>query len=239
MSSLGHIIVVDDEPIIQKMVQQYLTKEGYRVSTADGGSALRRLLDKDPADLIILDLNMPEEHGFSILAHIRQTSNAGVIILTSSDDEVNQVVGLELGSDDYVSKSSDMRQLLARVRSVLRRVKASPVEQIDAEQTVFQFDGWRLDPSARQLLKPDGSELCLTTLEFDLLSALVESAGRVLNRDQLLEITRNRDWSPYDRSVDNSISRLRQKLEINSKSPKIIKTVRGVGYVFASKVMRV
>lgn len=240
MNELAHIVVVDDNPVICGLIDRYLTREGYRVSTAGGGEAMRDVLATDPADLIILDLSMPEEHGFSILTELRKQSDVGVIILTGSESDIDQVVGLELGADDYVSKPADLRQLLARVRSLLRRTKAaSGADTASAGGDVVTFDGWRLDPTARQLISPDGVEVRLTTAEFDLLAAFAGSANRVLNRDQLLDMTQNRDWSPYDRSIDNSISRLRQKIEADPKNPKLIKTVRGVGYVFAAKVARV
>ena len=239
MNLSAHIVMVDDDLVIRKLVEKYLTKQGYRVSTADGGAAMRHILERESVDLVILDLSMPEEHGFGLLTEIRKSSDVGVIILTGSETEVDEVVGLELGADDYVAKSGDMRQLLARVRSVLRRTKSVADRRPKDDGPVLEFAGWRLDPTARQLLSPDGSEVALTTAEFDLLSALVTRANRVLNRDQLLDITQNRDWSPYDRSIDKLVSHLRQKIEVDSRHPKLIKSVRGVGYIFAAKVSRV
>ncbi len=238
MVDSAHIVVVDDDPSIREVVYEYLAEHGYRVSTADGGAAMRRILERESVDLVILDLTMPEEHGFDVLSAIRKTSNAGVIILTGTGDPIDHVVGLELGADDYVPKPCDMRQLLARVRSVLRRIRPQTEGDLDIGGSVIEFDGWRFDPAARQLFSPDSSEVALTTAEFDLLTALVDGANRVLNRDQLLDITQNRDWSPYDRSIDTLVSRLRRKLEADPKAPKLIKTVRGVGYLFTSKVTR-
>ncbi len=238
MAEAAHIVIVDDDPVIREVVHEYLTGRGYRVSTADGGAAMRRILEREPVDLVILDLTMPEEHGFEILHAIRKTSDAGVIILTGTGEPVDEVVGLELGADDYVSKPCDMRQLLARVRSVLRRIKPQTKGDLDSDGSVIEFDGWRLDPTARRLFSPDRSEVALTTAEFDLLTALVDSANRVLSRDQLLDVTRNGDWSPYDRSIDTLVSRLRRKLGADPKAPKLIQTVRGVGYVFTPKIKR-
>ena len=237
MSEQAHIVVVDDDPLIRDLVDDYLTSEGYRVSKADSGQAMRDVLAADPADLIILDLSMPGEHGFSLVAELRKQSDVGIIIFTGSESEVDQVVGLELGADDYVSKPTDLRQLLARVRSVLRRTKATHgAAAASVGGDVVTFDGWRLDRAARQLFAPDGAEVALTTVEFDLLATFIDSANRVLSRDQLLDMTHDREWSPYDRSIDNSISRLRQKIEAEPRKPKLIKTVRGVGYVFTAKV---
>ena len=237
MSDYAHIVVVDDDPIICSLVDCYLSGEGYRVSKADGGKAMRAVLATDPADLIILDLSMPEEHGFSLLAELRRESDVGIIILTGSESEVDQVVGLELGADDFVSKPADLRQLLARVRSVLRRTKAARgAGTTSLGGDVVTFDGWRLMRAARRLFAPDGAEVSLTTIELDLLTSFIDNANRVLNRDQLLDMTHDREWSPYDRSIDNSISRLRHKIEAEPNKPQLIKTVRGVGYVFTAKV---
>ncbi len=237
MSEQAHIVVVDDDPLIRDLVDDYLTSEGYRVSKADSGQAMRDVLAADPADLIILDLSMPGEHGFSLVAELRKQSDVGIIIMTASESEVDQVVGLELGADDYVSKPTDLRQLLARVRSVLRRAKAtSDTGVASAGGDFVTFDGWRLDRVARRLFAPDGAEVSLTTIEFDLLTAFIDNANRVLNRDQLLDKTHDREWSPFDRSIDNSVSRLRHKIEADPKKAQLIKTVRGVGYVFTAKV---
>ncbi len=239
MSRSAHILVVDDDLVIRELVEAYLTKQGYQVSTADGGAAMRRVLEREPVNLIILDLAMPDEHGFSLLAEVRKTSDVGIIILTGSEASVDEVVGLELGADDYLAKPGDMRQLLARVRSVLRRTKSAADGDPEVARSVLEFAGWRLDQTARQLFSPDGSEVALTTAEHDLQLALVTRANRVLNRDQLLDLTQNRDWSPYDRSIDKLVSQLRHKIEDDSRNPKHIKTVRGVGYVLTAKVARI
>ena len=179
MNDPAHIVVVDDDPDIRDELDEYLTRHGYRVSTADGGAAMRRVIEREPADLIVLDLTMPGEHGLTLVSAIRKTSNAGIIILTGTGDPVDQVVGLELGADDYVAKPCDLRALLARVRSVLRRAGGAAGDAARDDDPVLAFAGWRLDPSARRLTSPDGGETALTTAEFDLLCAFVERAGHV------------------------------------------------------------
>ena len=242
MSSPEHIVVVDDDPDIRDELDEYLTRHGYRVSLAEDGAALRRVIEGAEADLILLDLIMPGEHGLALIGDIRKTSNAGIIILTGTGDAVDQVVGLELGADDYISKPCDLRALLARVRSVLRRAGGAggdtAGEAAGEPSEIAEFAGWRFDLAARRLATEDGGEVALTTAEFDLLRVFVERAGRVQNRDQLLDATQGRDWSPYDRSIDNLISRLRRKIEADPAKPQLIKTVRGAGYVFTPKVTR-
>ncbi len=238
MTEPAHILVVDDEADIRDELQEYLVQNGFRVSTADGGPAMRRILDRKPTDLIILDLTMPGEHGLDLVGGIRTRSNAGIIILTGTGHAVDQIVGLELGADDYISKPFNSRELLARVRSVLRRVGGATDAGSEEDEAALQFVGWSFNLSARQLISPENSEVPLTTAEFDLLAAFVKNANRVLNRDQVLGITQERDWSPFDRSVDILVSRLRRKIEADLKKPKLIKTVRGTGYVFTPKVRR-
>ena len=246
MSKSAHIVVVDDDPDIRDELDEYLTRHGYRVSLAEGGAALRRVIEEGPADLILLDLTMPGEHGLALVGDIRKTSNAGIIILTGTGDAVDQVVGLELGADDYVSKPCDLRALLARIRSVLRRAGGAggdtagdtAGDTVCEPSEIAEFAGWRFDIAARRLAAEDVGEVALTTAEFDLLRVFVERAGRVQNRDQLLDSTRGRDWSPFDRSIDNLISRLRRKIEADPAHPQLIKTVRGAGYVFTPKVTR-
>lgn len=243
MAGPQHIVVVDDDPDIRDELDEYLTRQGYRVSLAEDGAALRRVMADSPADLILLDLTMPGEHGLALVGEIRRTSNAGIIILTGTGDAVDQVVGLELGADDYVLKPCDLRALLARVRSVLRRVGGDTADETAGEPAEFageiaEFAGWRFDLAARRLVAENGGEVALTTAEFDLLRVFVGSAGRVLSRDQLLDATQGRDWSPFDRAIDNLISRLRRKIETDPKEPRLIKTVRGAGYVFTANVTR-
>ncbi len=197
---------------------------------------MRRLLERESADLIIMDLTMPEEDGLTLVKSIRKTSNAGIIILTGKGDPVDRVVGLEIGADDYVSKPCNMRELLARVRSVLRRTGGVTDAGFGGDESWLEFAGWKLSLPMRQLISPNNAEVPLTTAEFDLLVAFIRNKRRVLSRDGLLDLTQNRQWSPFDRAIDNLVGRLRKKIEIDPKNPKLIKTVRGVGYVFTHDV---
>jgi len=228
----AHLLIVDDDPDLRETLQDYFTESGYRVSTARDGGSMRRVLERDNIDLAIVDLNLPGEDGFTLVAELRRISLAGIIMLTGSDERVNEVVGLELGADDYISKPCEMRHLAARVRAVLRR--AAPAPMATEARQVIGFAGWALDLAARDLTAPDGKQVPLTTAEFDLLAAFATRPHRVLNRDQLLEILHGREWTPYDRSIDNLISRLRRKLRDDPKRPKLVKSVRGVGYVFTA-----
>ncbi len=238
MAEPAHILVVDDDPDTRDELHGYLTAKGYRVSTADGGVAMRQALERQPADLIILDLMMPGEHGLSLVGELRKTSDVGIILLTGTGDDVDHVVGLELGADDFMSKPCNLRQLLARVRTILRRVQGGVAPATAPAQSRLGFEGWVLDLSKRRLTSVQDDEVALTTAEFDLLAGMAMSANRVLSRDRLLEMIHGREWSPLDRSVDNLVSRLRRKVEADAKAPKLIKTVRGVGYVFTPKVER-
>ena len=234
-----HVVVVDDEPDIRRELEEYLTGHNYRVSTADGGAAMRDILERQPADLIIMDLMMPVEDGLTLVNSIRKTSNAGIIILTGKGDPVDRVVGLELGADDYVSKPCNLRDLLARVRSVLRRAAGAIDDDSGGEETWLAFGDWRLNLDARQLLSDSNAEIPLTTAEFDLLAAFVKNRRCVLSRDRLLDLTHGRHGSPFDRVMDNLVSRLRRKLGCDPKNPAFIKTVRGVGYMFSPAVTKV
>ncbi len=231
-----HIVVVDDDPDTRDELQEYLTRQNYRVSTADGGTAMRQLLERESADLIIMDLTMPEEDGLTLVKSICKTSTAAIIILTGKGDPVDRVVGLELGADDYVSKPCDLRELLARVRSVLRRAEGVTDDGFGGDGSWLEFAGWKLSLPMRQLISPNNAEVPLTTAEFDLLMAFIRNKRRVLSRDGLLDLTQNRQWSPFDRAIDNLVVRLRKKIEIDPKNPSLIKTVRGVGYVFTHDV---
>ncbi len=238
MTSSAHVVVVDDEPDIRRELKEYLTRHNYRVSTADGGAAMRHILERQSADLIIMDLTMPEEDGLTLVKSIRERLNAGIIILTGVGDPVDRVVGLELGADDYISKPCDLRELLARVRSVLKRAPGAIDGDFDDGDTWFEFGGWRLNLDTRQLMSRNHIEILLTTAEFNLLTAFVRNRRCVLSRDRLLDLTHNRDGSPFDRVIDNLVSRLRRKIESDPKSPSFIKTLRGVGYVFTPKVTK-
>jgi DNA-binding response OmpR family regulator len=237
----AHIVVVDDDPAIRRMLTRYFEGEGFRISAAESGSAMRALLASERVDLVLLDLVLPGEDGIQLAKEIRAQSKIGIIMLTGRSDMVDRVVGLEVGADDYIAKPFHLREVHARVKSLLRRLASAGTgfeepQSAGATEKIIQFDGWRLNPGRRQLTSPEGAEVPLTTGEFDLLLAFTQRAGRVLDRDILMEVTRGRDWEVFDRSVDAQVSRLRKKIEPGLRSPKLIKSVRGVGYVFTGKV---
>jgi DNA-binding response OmpR family regulator len=236
MSDIGHILVVDDQREICDMVQEYLSGEGYRVSVAHEGSGMRRALTQSPVDLVILDLMLPGEDGLTLARSLREESNVGIIILTGRGETVDRIIGLEMGADDYLPKPFHLRELLARVKSVLRRVSSRAAERPLAARTRARFAGWHLDLSSRELYAPSGDEVRLTTGEFDLLAAFVNNANQVLTRDRLLDLARNREAGPFDRTIDVQVGRLRRKLEDDPQKPALIKTVRGTGYIFTPPV---
>ncbi len=233
----GHIVVCDDEPDIRDTVGEYLELQGYRVSRADGGPALRALVDAEPVDVVILDIMMPGEDGLSLARFLRERGDTAIIMLTASGETVDRIIGLEMGADDYLAKPVDLRELLARIKAVLRRTAA---QQSGAKKTstgggqdTVEFGDCVLDLEQHKLFDAGGEEIAITAMEFNLLKVFSQHAGRVLNRDQLLEMAHDRDWDPFDRSIDIRISRLRKKIESDPSKPQIIKTVRGVGYIFS------
>jgi two-component system OmpR family response regulator len=236
MSDNGHILVVDDQKEICDVVQEYLTGEGYRVSTANDGSGMRRALGQSHIDLVILDLMLPGEDGLTLARGLRDESGIGIIILTGRGETVDRIIGLEMGADDYLPKPFHLRELLARVKSVLRRVQSRTGEPGQTTRSHAQFAGWSLDLSSRELMSPGGEEVRLTTGEFDLLAAFVNNPNQVLSRDRLLDLARNREAGPFDRTIDVQVGRLRRKLEEDPQNPSLIKTVRGSGYIFTPTV---
>lgn len=233
MSEREHIIVVDDEADVRETFGEYLSMRGYEVSLADSGKALRDCLGRKPADLVLLDLNLPGEDGLTLARFLREETEAAIIMVTAADEAVDRVIGLELGADDYVGKPCDLRELAARVKSVLRRKsRPEPVKAVGGETRRVAFGSFVLDLDGHELLSDDGSVVELTTMEFDLLAAFVGHPNRVLTRDQLLDMAHHRRWDPFDRSIDIRIARLRRKIERDPQKPEIIKTVRGAGYIF-------
>ena len=229
----AHVVVVDDERDIRDTVEEYLTLHGYRVSSADGGAALRRLVADEAVDLVVLDINMPGEDGLSLARFLREQGRVGIIMLTAAGETVERIVGLEMGADDYMAKPFDLRELLARIKAVLRRraaETAAPATPGDNRQV--RFGACRLDLDAHKLFDAAGGEIAITAMEFDLLKAFAEHPNRVLNRNQLLDLAHNRSWEPFDRSIDIRIARLRRKVERDPAKPQAIKTVRGAGYLF-------
>jgi len=239
MSDNGHILVVDDQKEICDVVQEYLSSEGYRVSTAHDGGGMRRVLSQASVDLVILDLMLPGEDGLTLARSLRdEQSGIGIIILTGRGETVDRIIGLEMGADDYLPKPFHLRELLARVKSVLRRAQQRTGERTASgpSRSRASFAGWNLDLSSRELLSPQGQEVRLTTGEFDLLAAFVHNANQVLTRDRLLDLARNREAGPFDRTIDVQVGRLRRKLEDDPQNPNLIKTVRGSGYIFTPSV---
>jgi two-component system, OmpR family, response regulator len=237
MQSAPHILIVDDHREIRDLVSRALTKEGFRVSAAADGRAMHKVLADSRIDLILLDLMLPGEDGLSLCRTLRAGSNLPIIMLTAKGDEIDRVIGLEMGADDYLPKPFGSRELVARIRAVLRRSQeTSSRSKSSGRPKQYHFDRWRLDVGARELLRDDGVTLPLSTGEYDLLVALVERPQRVLSRDQLLDLARGRAANALDRSIDTQISRLRKKLERDPADPKIIKTVWGGGYMFTPTV---
>lgn len=238
MTSAPHIAVLDDEVDITLLLANYLQGHGYRVTQLHDGAALRSLMAADPADLVLLDLGLPGEDGFSIARHMRENWRCGLVIVTGRGDPVDKVVGLEVGADDYVTKPFDLRELAARVKAVLRRLTpdASAAAAAPTPPERLRFAGWRLDTAARSLSNAQGEAVALTTGEFDLLCAFARHPGRVLSRDFLLEQTRGREAAPFDRTIDVQVGRLRKKIEANADDPQLIKSVRGAGYILVPPV---
>jgi two-component system OmpR family response regulator len=230
-----HILVVEDDREISTLVARYLRANDCRVTVVADGGEMDRCLADETVDLIVLDLMLPGEDGLSICRRLRRTGRIPIVILTARADEGDRIAGLELGADDYLGKPFSPRELLARIRAVLRRTSGEGPGEA-SRYAVHVFDGHRLEVAARRLLNADGAEVALTGAEFDLLRVLVERPGRVLSRDRLLELTQGRVAGPFERSVDILISRIRRKIEINPHHPEIIRTVRAGGYIFAATV---
>jgi DNA-binding response OmpR family regulator len=227
------ILVCDDELDVREMVREYLMKRGFKVSTAGNGNELRAVLSSGGIDLIILDINMPGEDGLSVLRSLRPENQIPVVMLTAAGEVVDRIIGLEMGADDYLGKPVDLRELEARIKAVLRRKDgvSSTSEKTSSGDTA-QFGDYVLHIEAAKLMSDDDTEIQLTAMEFNLLKAFAANRGRVLNRDQILEQAHDRTWDPFDRSIDIRISRLRRKIEKNPEKPTIIKTVRGIGYLY-------
>ena len=237
--SSPHIAVVDDEPDITLLLAGYLGGHGFRVSELRSGQALMALMSADAPDLVLLDLGLPGEDGFVIARKLREHWHCGLVIVTGRGDSVDKVVGLEIGADDYITKPFDLRELLARIKAVLRRLgpaAEAPASPPSAERERLCFEGWALDVAARSLSSPQGREVALTAGEFDLLCVFARHAGRVLSRDELLELTRGREAAPFDRTIDVQVGRLRRKLEDDPEDPRLIKSVRGAGYILVPRV---
>lgn len=235
-----HIVVVDDDARVRDMVARFLVSEGFRVSAVASGRALFETIRKHSTDLVILDVNLPGEDGVFVARELRAHSRIGIIMLTGRADVVDRVVGLEVGADDYITKPFHLRELVARIKSVLRRLRAANaldmLADADHAPPALKFATWRLDRRSRELTAKDGRIVPLTTGEFDLLQAFVTNPGRVLDRDRLMDLTKGQQWAALDRSIDNKVAILRKKIEANPNKPDLIKSVRGVGYIFTPLV---
>lgn len=233
MTTTTRVLVCDDEPDVREMLQEYLAKRGFAVETAANSSDLRAALDVKEIDLILLDINMPGEDGLTTLRLLRNTNQVPVVMLTAAGEVIDRIVGLEMGADDYLAKPVDLRELEARIKAVLRRRAETTVASAPQNPTgTAVFGEHTLDLTAAKLLDPYGGEVPLTAMEFSLLSLFARNKGRVLNRDQILEQAHDRSWDPFDRSIDIRISRLRRKIEPNPQKPQVIRTVRGIGYIY-------
>ena len=231
----AHILIVDDDREIRDLTGRYLRKHGFRVDSAADAKEMDRLLRDGRFDLIVLDLMLPGEDGLSICRRLRAATRIPIVMLTAVAEDTDRIIGLEIGADDYLTKPFNPRELLARIRAVLRRAEG-PLPHPEGGTLVFA--GWRLDPARRELRDPDGVLVELTAGGFDLLAAFVERPRRVLSRDRLLDLTKGRDAQPFDRSIDVQVSRLRRKIEADPKKPEVIKTVRSGGYIFTLPVER-
>ena len=231
----AHILVVDDDAAIRDLVREYLSEHDYKVSVAETGAEMDKVLDAEHVDLVILDLKLPDEDGLAIARRLRESLDLPIIILTGRKEEVDRVMGLELGADDYVTKPFSNRELLARVRAVLRRTEGKRASRRGEKVRAYRFAGWELNTGTRKLRAPDSRNVELTNSEYALLVAFLKAPGRILSRDQLLEASRLHD-DIYDRSIDVQILRLRRKIEESPNSPKLIRTERGAGYYLDSKV---
>jgi two-component system, OmpR family, response regulator len=236
MTAQDHILVVDDDAEIRALLREYFEKNGYRVSVAADGRAMWSAIDVSQPDIVVLDLMMPGDDGFKLCRDLRARSDVPIIMLTARGEETDRIVGLELGADDYLPKPFNARELLARVKSVLRRMRALPRNLKPDTVRGLRFAGWMLDIASRNLTSPKGVVIALSGTEFRLLRTFLTHPNRVLTRDQLIDLMLSRDAAPFDRAIDVQVSRLRQRLGEDAKEPAIIKTVRSQGYVLAAQV---
>ena len=237
MTTPSRILIVDDDIDIRSLLAEYLNDHGYETVTAQNGEAMAQALRDSPADLIVLDINMPGEDGLTLCRNLRTQSSTPVIMLTARGEPVDRILGLEMGADDYLAKPFEPRELLARIRSVLRRSKsAMPLPSRSAAKTILHFAGWSLDVNAGHLISKEGVVVMLSFAELRLLKVFLDHPNHILNRDQLLSLTQGREADAFDRSIDVQVSRLRQKLGDDARSPQIIKTVRSGGYILVVPV---
>ena len=230
----GCVLIVEDDAAVRDMLAEYLGNHGYEVQQADDGTAMRTEIERHLPDVVLLDVRLPGEDGLTLARYLRERYDLGIIMVTAAGEVIDRVVGLEIGADDYVTKPFDPRELLARLKSVMRRMQAKggvPETAASASQRV-SIGRCHLDLGSHQLFDGSGQEVPITTMEYDLLKTFVEHPNKVLTRDQILTLTRNREWEPFDRSIDIRIARLRRKVEADPDKPQAIRTVRGAGYMF-------
>ncbi len=233
MADSADVVIVDDEAELRAMVAEYLSRQGFSMREAASGAELDVLLAARPADLLILDVNMPGEDGLAIARRIRATGETSILMLTAASEVVDRIVGLELGADDYLTKPFDLRELRARIRSILRRRPQAAAPAAEPGRFV-RFGRARLDMATSRLLTDDNSEQPLTAMEFDLLRAFAQNPDRILSRDQLLDLAHKRNWEAFDRSIDVRIARIRRKIELDPTKPQVIKTIHGPGYMYVT-----
>ncbi|MBF0307911.1 MAG: response regulator [Magnetococcales bacterium] len=238
MAASDHVLVVDDDPEIRSLVGQYFSRHGFKVTLVSNGKGMQKALEKKEISLIVLDLVLENEDGLELCRNLRATSDIPVLILSAKGEEMDRIIGLEMGADDYLCKPFHPRELLARVKSILRRVRVSHQAEEQENHRNFRFSGWVLDSVARILTSPEGKVISLSGSEHNLLSVFLTHPNRVLSRDQLLDFSQGRETDPFDRTIDMQVSRLRKRLQDDSKDPRLIKTVRSAGYIFCARVER-
>jgi two-component system phosphate regulon response regulator OmpR len=229
------LLIVDDDPDVQSTVREYFEMQGFAVSVAGDGAAMRQVLATEPIEVVLMDLHLPGEDGLALTRELRAKGGIGIVVVTGLGETVDRIVGLEMGADDYVAKPFDLRELLARVKSVLRRVRTGGVPRAATPTQAMEkirMGRCTLDVASRKLYDPNGEEIAMTSMEFDLLVAFAKNPNRVLSRDRLLELAHTHGEEVFDRSIDVRIARIRKKIEVNAERPEVLKTVRGVGYMF-------
>lgn len=231
------VLLVDDEQTLREPLAEYLTRQGFVMREAASAAEARSILAQETPDLVLLDIMMPGEDGLSLCRHLAETRQLPVILLTAKGEAMDRIIGLEIGADDYVTKPFEPRELVARIRSVLRRSDRMP--EAPADDLLYEFEGWRLDPLKQRLTDPQGTLVPISTAEFRMLQAFCDNPRKVLDRDRLLDLVQGREAHLFDRAVDNQVSRLRRKIESDSRNPHFIQTVRGGGYRFGTDVVRI
>jgi len=237
MSSNGRVLIVEDDRDVREMVAEYLGAQGYEVHQAAGGGDMREAIERDLPDVVLLDVRLPGEDGLTLARYLRERYDVGIIMVTAADGVVDRVVGLEVGADDYVTKPFEPRELLARLKSVMRRLhaRASPERAAGPAKERVAIGRCFLDLASRQLVDGEGRDVPITSMEYELLKLFSDNPNKVLTRDQILNVTKNRDWEPFDRSIDIRIARLRRKVEPDPEAPRALRTVRGAGYMFVPR----